>query len=52
MTYPHPSLLTLDFSAVDGADGTTPSLAAPSGVKTIVADLDGTAVTNGQVVDL
>jgi hypothetical protein len=50
--YLHPGSLTLDFSAVDGADGTTPSLAAPSGVKTLVADLDGTTVTNGQVIDL
>jgi hypothetical protein len=50
--YLHPGSLTLDFSAVDGADGTTPSLAAPSGVKTLTATLDGTAVTNGQVIDL
>jgi hypothetical protein len=50
--YPHPNLLTLDFGAVDGPDGTTPSLAAPSGVKSIQATLDGTPVTNGQVIDL
>ncbi len=51
-TYLHSDLLTLDFSAVDGPDGTTPSLAAPSGVKSIVADLDGDPVTNGQLIDL
>ncbi len=50
--YLHPELLTLDFSAVDGADGTTPSFAPPSGVKTITALLDTTAVTDGQVIDL
>jgi 2',3'-cyclic-nucleotide 2'-phosphodiesterase (5'-nucleotidase family) len=50
--YLHPDFLTLDFSAVDGPDGTTPSLAAPSGVKTIQAKLDGTLVTNGQLIDL
>jgi hypothetical protein len=50
--YLHPDSLTLDFSAVDGADGTTPSLAAPSGVKSIEAKLDGNAVTNGQKIDL
>ena len=51
-TYLHSALLTLHFSAVDGPDGTTPSLAPPSGVKSIVANLDGTAVVDGQVVDL
>ena len=51
-TYLHPSFLTLDFSAVDGPDGTTPSFAAPSGVKTLEADLDGMSVTSGQVIDL
>ena len=51
-TYLHPNFLTLDFSAVDGADGTTPSFAAPSGVKTLVATLDGVTVVNGQVIDL
>ena len=50
--YLHPNFLTLDFSAVDGTDGTTPSFAAPSGVKTLVADLDGVPVVNGQVIDL
>ncbi len=44
--------LTLDFSAVDGADGTTPSLAPPSGVKTLTATLDGAPVKSGDVVDL
>jgi 2',3'-cyclic-nucleotide 2'-phosphodiesterase (5'-nucleotidase family) len=52
VAYTHPSFLTLDFSAVDGTDGTTPSVAAPSGVKSITAKLDATAVTNGQVIDL
>ena len=47
-TYLHPNFLTLDFSAVDGANGTTPSFAAPSGVKSITADLDGKAVMNGR----
>jgi 2',3'-cyclic-nucleotide 2'-phosphodiesterase (5'-nucleotidase family) len=51
-TYTHPSFLTLDFSAVDGTDGTTPSFAAPSGVKTLAGKLDAAAVTNGQVIDL
>ena len=50
--YLHPNFLTLDFSAVDGPDGTTPSLAAPSGVKSIQATLDGKPVTNGQKIDL
>jgi len=50
--YLHPDFLTLKFSAVDGPNGTTPSFAAPSGVKTLVADLDGTPVTNDQVIDL
>ncbi len=51
-TYMHPGLLTLDFSAVDGSDGTTPSFAAPSGVKTLAGTLDAAAVSNGQVIDL
>ncbi len=51
-TYLHPNFLTLDFSAVDGSDGTTPSFAAPSGVKSITADLDGKAVKSGDVIDL
>jgi 5'-nucleotidase/UDP-sugar diphosphatase len=51
-TYLHPGFLTLDFSAVDGADGTTPSFAAPSGVKSVAGMLDATPVTNGQVIDL
>ncbi len=34
--------LTLDFSATD----------TPAGVATMTANLDGTAVTNGQVIDL
>ena len=50
--YLHPNFLTLDFSAVDGPDGTTPSSAAPSGVKSIQATLDSQPVTNGQVIDL
>ena len=50
--YLHPEFLTLDFSAVDGTDGTTPSFAAPSGVKTIQGTLDGTPVTTGQKIDL
>lgn len=41
-TYLHPDSLTLDFSATDD----------PAGVKTIEAALDGTAVTNGQTIDL
>jgi hypothetical protein len=50
--YLHPEFLTLDFSAVDGADGTTPSGMPPSGVMSLVAKLDGTVVTNGQKIDL
>ncbi|MGE5138766.1 MAG: FIMAH domain-containing protein, partial [Rudaea sp.] len=50
--YLHPDSLTLDFGAVDGADGTTPSFAPPSGVKSIEAKLDSSVVTNGQKVDL
>jgi 2',3'-cyclic-nucleotide 2'-phosphodiesterase (5'-nucleotidase family) len=50
--YLHPNFLTLGFSAVDGADGTTPSFAAPSGVKSITANLDGKAVKSGDVIDL
>jgi hypothetical protein len=50
--YLHPNFLTLDFSAVDGPDGTTPSFAAPSGVKSVTADLDGKAVKSGDVIDL
>ena len=51
-SYLHPNFLTLDFSAVDGPDGTTPSFAAPSGVKSIQATLDTTPVVNGQKIDL
>jgi hypothetical protein len=51
-SYLHPNFMTLDFSAVDGAGGTSPSLAAPSGVKSIEATLDNTPVANGQKVDL
>jgi 5'-nucleotidase/UDP-sugar diphosphatase len=51
-TYTHPTKLTLDFSAVDGADGTTPSFAAPSGVKLLTAKLDAATVISGQVIDL
>jgi 2',3'-cyclic-nucleotide 2'-phosphodiesterase (5'-nucleotidase family) len=50
--YLHPNFVTLDFNAVDGADGTTPSLAAPSGVKSIQAVLDSTPVVSGQKIDL
>ena len=50
--YPLPNSLVFDFSAVDGPDGTTPSFAAPSGVKSIQANLDGAPVTSGQVIDL
>jgi hypothetical protein len=42
-TYLHPEFLTLDFSAVD---------VGPAGLRSVVADLDGTPVTNGQVIDL
>jgi 2',3'-cyclic-nucleotide 2'-phosphodiesterase/3'-nucleotidase len=41
--YLHTDLLTLDFSAVD---------VGPAGLKEIWAELDGVAVTNGQVIDL
>lgn len=41
-SYGHPTLLTLDFSASD----------AVSGVRSLTAALDGTPVTNGQVIDL
>ena len=51
-SYTHPTKLTLEFSAVDGPDGTTPSFAPPSGVKTLTATLDGKTVTSGQVIDL
>jgi len=51
-SYLHSDFLTLDFNAVDGADGTTPSIAPPSGVKTIDALLDGAPVVNGQKIDL
>lgn len=50
--YLHPDFLTLDFSAVDGEGGTTPSLAPVSGVKSIAATLDTAAVNSGDVVDL
>jgi diketogulonate reductase-like aldo/keto reductase len=42
-TYLHPDFLTLAFSAVD---------VGPAGIKKMWADLDGTPVTNGQVIDL
>jgi hypothetical protein len=42
-TYLHPNFLTLDFGAVD---------VGPAGLKTVWADLDGTPVTSGQVIDL
>ena len=51
-SYLRPDFLTLDFSAVDGADSTTPSSAPPSGIKTLDATLDGAPVTNGQKIDL
>lgn len=41
--YPFSGTLTLDFSAVD---------VGVAGLKSVWADLDGTAVTNGQVIDL
>ena len=41
-TYLHTEMLTLNFGAMD----------AGSGVKSIWADLDGTPVVNGQVIDL
>jgi 2',3'-cyclic-nucleotide 2'-phosphodiesterase/3'-nucleotidase len=41
MNYLHPAFLKLDFSATDNI-----------AVKTIVANLDGKAVSNGQVIDL
>jgi 2',3'-cyclic-nucleotide 2'-phosphodiesterase/3'-nucleotidase len=41
-TYLHPDSLTLDFNAVD----------AVSGLNSMDANLDGTPVTSGQVVDL
>jgi 2',3'-cyclic-nucleotide 2'-phosphodiesterase (5'-nucleotidase family) len=50
--YLHPDFLTLDFSAVDGVGGTTPSLAPVSGVKSIVAELDGKPVVTKQKIDL
>ncbi len=43
MAYLHPEFLTLEFSAED---------VGPSGLKNVWADLDGTPVTNGQVIDL
>jgi len=42
-TYPHPDFLPLDFSAVD---------VGTAGLKAVWADLDGTPVTSGQVIDL
>jgi hypothetical protein len=42
-TYLHSAFLTLDFGAVD---------VGPAGLLKTWADLDGTPVTNGQVVDL
>jgi len=50
--FPVPEYLTLDFEAVDGPDGTTPSFAPPSGIKTLEAYLDSYAVTDGEVVPL
>ncbi len=44
--------LTLDFTAADGPDGTTPSLAAPSGLKSMVATLDEKPAQDGDVVNL
>jgi hypothetical protein len=44
--------MLLDFSVVDGPNGTTPSFAPPSGVKSVVADLDGMPVVSGQMIDL
>lgn len=41
-TYLHTDLPTLDFTATDDI----------AGVKTVWADLDGTPVTNGEVIDL
>jgi hypothetical protein len=41
--YPHPDFLTLDFGAED---------VGPAGLLSVWADLDGTSVTNGQVIDL
>jgi hypothetical protein len=40
--YLHPDLLTIDFTVTD----------TPAGVKTVLAKLDGTPVTDGQVIDL
>jgi 2',3'-cyclic-nucleotide 2'-phosphodiesterase/3'-nucleotidase len=51
-SYLHPEFMTLGFSAIDGVDGTTPSFAAPSGVKSIVATLDGKVVMSGLTIDL
>lgn len=51
-SYLHANLLPLNFSAADGPDGTAPSFAAPSGVKSIQATLDSTPVMTGQTVDL
>jgi hypothetical protein len=51
-SYLHPDYITLDFSALEGLGGTTPSLAAPSGVSSLTAALDGKAVVNGQKIDL
>ena len=51
-SYLHPDFLTLNFSAVNGPEGSTPSFAAPSGVKSIEAYLDSVQVSSGQVIDL
>jgi hypothetical protein len=42
-TYYHPNFLTLDFTVED---------VGPAGLKSVMADLDGMAVTNGQLIDL
>ncbi len=42
-SYAHPSLMTLDFTAVD---------VGPAGLLRVWADLEGTPVVNGQVIDL
>ncbi len=50
--YMHSDSMTFSFSAVDGAGGTTPGFAPPSRVKSLVATLDGTAISNGQTMEL
>jgi 2',3'-cyclic-nucleotide 2'-phosphodiesterase (5'-nucleotidase family) len=45
--------LTLDFSAVDPAEGTTPTSAAPSGVMSVIGSFgDGRTFKSGDVVEL